>query len=150
MAGPIRATATRASQSVSRQPPRPLNAWILYRKAKLAELLQEDPELKRLPQSEISKRISRLWKEESEPIRNQYEYQANLQKTQHQELYPDYQFKPQKRSEKERQREERRVEKEKERAEQRRIRNMGQLAATRQRSAACTAEPPPTPGEFPS
>jgi hypothetical protein len=141
MAGPIRATAARAPSASSRQPPRPLNAWILYRKAKLAELLKEEPELKRQPQAELSKRISRLWKEESDEIRTRYEYEANVHKTQHQEQYPDYQFRPQKRAEKERMREERRVEKEKERKQQqRRIRNMSQSSA-RQPSVPTTPAP---------
>lgn len=140
MAGPDRATA---SDARPRQPPRPLNAWILYRRAKLKELLQEDPELKRLPQSELSKKISRFWKEEPDIIRQQYEFEANVHKSEHQQNFPDYQFKPQKRSDKERDREERRVLKERERAEHRRMRSIA-APATRQPSVTPSADPTPS------
>lgn len=111
MAGPIRTL----DMKVEKQPPRPPNAWILYRSEKL-----RDPTLKsetRLPQADISKMISAMWKSESEDVRARYEYLANVKKNEHEAKYPGYRYQPMKRVDKERMREAKKLEKEKERAE---------------------------------
>ncbi len=84
----------------------------------LRELLQ-NPENKRLPQAELSKKISVMWKTETAESRGKFEHLANLSKTQHQLDFPDYQFRPQKRADKEKERAEKKKEKDRERAEQR-------------------------------
>lgn len=113
MTGPIRSLDIK----LEKQPPRPPNAWILYRSEKL-----RDPSLKpgsgqRLPQADISKMISQMWKNESEDVRARYEYLANIKKNEHEAKYPGYRYQPMKRVDKERMREQKKLEKEKERAE---------------------------------
>ena len=73
------------------QPPRPPNAWILYRSAKCA-LVREPNE--RLSQAAVSKRVSIMWRNETETIRRQYEREAETKKAEHQVLYPGYRFCP--------------------------------------------------------
>ncbi|KAE8542910.1 hypothetical protein D1P53_000973 [Cryptococcus gattii VGV] len=73
---------------------------------------------KGLPQSDISKVISHLWKNEVSEIRTVYENRANAKKLEHQKLYPDYKFKPKRKAEKLKQRKER----EREKQEARRLR----------------------------
>lgn len=100
-----------ASKRPSKQPPRPQNAWILYRQWALANLLKEEPELQGVPQSQLSKRLGAMWKEVDAQTRSRFEQQANLLKQQHAIEYPDYQFRPVKKSVKQRVREERKHEK---------------------------------------
>ncbi|KAJ6603110.1 hypothetical protein B0H10DRAFT_644679 [Mycena sp. CBHHK59/15] len=109
MAGPTRTT----SQQKTVQPPRPPNAWILYRadKAKVVG---------RLAQSEMSKQISIMWKSEPPHVRAEYERRADEKKAEHSRMYPDYRFQPVKKEEKDRLREVRKQEKEKRKESQRR------------------------------
>ncbi|KZV82139.1 hypothetical protein EXIGLDRAFT_627509, partial [Exidia glandulosa HHB12029] len=82
-------------------PPRPPNAWILYRSDKLKELEQKGgPNRPRRPQAVISKEISVMWKNETHEIKRHYEYLSDLRKAEHQRLYPGYRFQPVKREEK--------------------------------------------------
>ncbi|WVR06041.1 hypothetical protein IAU60_003069 [Kwoniella sp. DSM 27419] len=80
---------------------------------------------KGLPQADISKVISNLWKSESAQRRAFYEEKASLRKLEHQKNYPDYKFQPMRKAEKIKLREE----KEKERAEAKRQKNLQRLAA---------------------
>ncbi|KDQ21312.1 hypothetical protein BOTBODRAFT_99971, partial [Botryobasidium botryosum FD-172 SS1] len=93
MAGPIRTSpSTSAARNANTQPPRPPNAWILYRSDKLREL-NRDPG-NRKPQAEISKIISQWWKQESDDVRGQYEKLSEKKKLEHQLQYPGYRFQP--------------------------------------------------------
>ncbi|TDL26051.1 hypothetical protein BD410DRAFT_563645 [Rickenella mellea] len=112
MPGPVRTQGGKPAQ-----PPRPPNAWILYRSDKLREIPSLNPGAPRLPQADISKQISAMWKNECEEVRAKYEYLANIKKTEHQAQYPNYRFQPMKRADKERIREEKKAEKERERSE---------------------------------
>ncbi|WVF70300.1 hypothetical protein IAT40_005089 [Kwoniella sp. CBS 6097] len=67
---------------------------------------------KGLPQADISKLISNLWKSESAERKAFYERRADLRKIEHQKKYPDYKFQPMRKADKIRQREEREREKE--------------------------------------
>ncbi|KAH0827332.1 hypothetical protein J3R83DRAFT_3960 [Lanmaoa asiatica] len=100
MAGPHR-SAPAAGSSRDRaykvQPPRPPNAWILYRSFKFAMIKQTS---ERLSQANVSKRISDMWKNEAEDVKRHFERMAEDKKAEHQQLYPDYRFAPQKREEK--------------------------------------------------
>ncbi|KAJ7287362.1 hypothetical protein C8J57DRAFT_1167430 [Mycena rebaudengoi] len=109
MAGPVRTPP----QKKAVQPPRPPNAWILYRSDK-------SKELGRKAQSDVSKEISALWKNERADIRAWYEKRAEEKKLEHQRMYPDYRFQPVKKEEKDRLREERKKEKEQRKETQRR------------------------------
>lgn len=122
MVGPIRTADSREESKgpSGSQPPRPPNAWILYRSDKLRELPPQTPGAPRRAQADISKQISQMWKTESEIVRAEYEFRANQKKTEHQEKYPNYRFQPVKRAEKERMREEKKLRLDRERAESKR------------------------------
>ncbi|EPQ57488.1 high mobility group box, partial [Gloeophyllum trabeum ATCC 11539] len=86
MAGPSR------TQTV--QPPRPPNAWILYRSDKLKTLPPVPPGMPRRAQADVSREISLMWKNEREEVRAQYERLAEVRKAQHQNAYPGYRYHP--------------------------------------------------------
>ena len=90
--------------SSEKRPPRPQNAWILYRAWALPKLLEKRPDLKGRPQSILSKLLGDQWARETNDIRMFFERQALKTKEQHARLYPGYVFKPQKKEEKERER----------------------------------------------
>ncbi|ORY75927.1 hypothetical protein BCR35DRAFT_325725 [Leucosporidium creatinivorum] len=73
--------------------PRPPNAWILYRSAQI-QILKSDEEISKKPQSDISKLIGYMWRDEAPAVRKYYEEQAALKKAEHSRLYPDYTFCP--------------------------------------------------------
>ncbi|CAE6480075.1 unnamed protein product [Rhizoctonia solani] len=56
--------ATGSNAGGKAQPPRPPNAWILYRSDKLKELATQQTSGPRKPQAEISKIISQMWQQE--------------------------------------------------------------------------------------
>ena len=109
MTGPVR-TATRTRSAVE-QPPRPPNAWILYRSDRVREMPPPFPGQVRT-QSDVSKAISAQWRNESEATRAEYERRAEIKKAEHHRLYPDYRFQPKSKEQKERQRLEKKQEKE--------------------------------------
>ena len=107
---PLTGPAPSKTTSRAAQPPRPQNAWILYRAWALNGLLEKQPELRGKPQSQISKLLGQQWANETAEVRRHFEHEANLQKERHAQEYPDYVFKPQKREDKEREREEKKKE----------------------------------------
>ncbi|KAH7915236.1 hypothetical protein BJ138DRAFT_1109913 [Hygrophoropsis aurantiaca] len=115
MVGPIRTSDTPAEDGV--KPPRPPNAWILYRSDKLKSL---PPTEHRRAQAEVSRLISNMWRSESDVVKLEYERRADARKAEHQRLYPNYRFQPVKREDKERAREEKKLAKERARAESKR------------------------------
>jgi hypothetical protein len=98
------------------QPPRPPNAWILYRSDKLQELPPPPVGQPKPTQAEVSKIISAQWRAETDDVRALYEQRAETAKAEHARLYPNYRFAPMKRADKDRIREEKRQAKEQERA----------------------------------
>ncbi|KAJ6593691.1 hypothetical protein B0H19DRAFT_1056187 [Mycena capillaripes] len=108
MAGPVRTPPTPKVQ-----PPRPPNAWILYR-------AEKSKEIGRKAQSDVSKEISAMWRTELPHIRAEYERRADIKKAEHAAMYPEYRFQPVKREEKERLREVKKQEKERRKEAQRR------------------------------
>ncbi|KAF8547272.1 hypothetical protein OG21DRAFT_1490375 [Imleria badia] len=73
------------------QPPRPRNAWIIYRSYHFSLIRQETG---RMSQANVSKRISEMWRNETEEVKRHFEQEAEAEKARHQELYPDYRFCP--------------------------------------------------------
>lgn len=116
MTGPIRSKGKgRASDDEEEvrhhpqpQPPRPPNAWILYRSDKIKVLPPAEPGQRSRAQADVSKLISDMWRNESDAVKLEYERLADAKKAEHQRLYPDYRFQPMKKEEKERLREEKR------------------------------------------
>jgi hypothetical protein len=102
-----------ATAGVGGQPPRPANAWILYRSDKMKGMVPE-PGQPRQPQADISKLIAAMWKNEKPEIRAHYEALSDMKKAEHLALYPGYRFQPMKKAEKDKFRAERKAEKERE------------------------------------
>lgn len=137
MPGPVRTNAAPGS-SRQLQPPRPPNAWILYRSDKLREL---PPSSERRAQADVSRLISDMWKKESEAVKLEYERMADAKKAEHQRMYPDYRFQPMKKEDKARMREKQKLERERARAEKKPRRA---TAATVPSSSAAVSPPPPS------
>ena len=112
MSGALRNKAGAGAQ----QPPRPPNAWILYRSDKLQQLPPPALGQPKPTQAEVSKIISAQWKTESDEVRAMYDERAQIAKLEHARLYPNYRFTPMKRVDKDHMREEKRQAKEQERA----------------------------------
>lgn len=98
------------------KPPRPPNAWIIYRSDKLQSLPPPPLGQPKPTQAEVSKIISAQWRAESEDVRAIYDQRAETAKAEHARLYPDYRFAPMKKADRDRIREEKRQAKEQERA----------------------------------
>ncbi|KAJ7594715.1 hypothetical protein C8J56DRAFT_1044431 [Mycena floridula] len=112
MAGPDRTSKTPPSSERPGPPiPRPQNAWILFR-SEMSKGLPTLPGQPRLAQSEVSKRISKMWQEASPAVRAEYEAKADKAKAEHQLRFPQYRFNPIKKEEKSRIRAEKKREKE--------------------------------------
>ncbi|KZT04680.1 uncharacterized protein LAESUDRAFT_635334, partial [Laetiporus sulphureus 93-53] len=79
--------------------PRPPNAWIIYRSQKL-KAMHADPTKPKRPQAEVSREISKMWKEEDPAVRALYEHEAELRKAEHASNYPGYRYQPVKKEEK--------------------------------------------------
>ncbi|GAA6007300.1 hypothetical protein JCM11491_003080 [Sporobolomyces phaffii] len=74
-------------------PPRPPNAWICYRSARVREL-KNTSQYTKMPQASISKLIGELWRSESPEVKRRYEAEATAKKLEHKEKYPGYSFRP--------------------------------------------------------
>jgi hypothetical protein len=84
-------------------PGRPPNAWIIYRKTKLPTLPPVAPGQSRRCQAEVSRIISKMWREEPDHVKAEYERMAEEQKALHLRMNPGYKFAPVSRADKDRQ-----------------------------------------------
>lgn len=76
-----------------RNPPRPPNAFILYRKAKQAEVNTHNVGISN---NDVSRIIGHMWKHEKDSIKEHYQRAAEVIKCQHRSMYPDYRYRPRK------------------------------------------------------
>ncbi|CAG8507420.1 4247_t:CDS:1 [Acaulospora morrowiae] len=83
----------KARQPSKKSPPRPPNAFILYRKAKQPGIIASH---KHLTNAEISKKISDMWKSESNETILMWERLADQKKLEHMQTYPNYVYCPNK------------------------------------------------------
>ncbi|KAJ1918573.1 hypothetical protein H4219_002510 [Mycoemilia scoparia] len=83
--------ATKASKP--KHTPRPANAFILYRKAKQAEVIQTNPGVSN---KEVSVIIGNMWRNESPEVTQKYRDMAEVEKQRHKELHPNYKYQPRK------------------------------------------------------
>ncbi|ORY54748.1 hypothetical protein BCR35DRAFT_355851 [Leucosporidium creatinivorum] len=75
--------------------PRPMNAWLLFRTAKVRELKSEEPDQRMSKQQgELSKIIAEMWRNEDPATKQIYERLALDAKREHKQKYPDYKFAP--------------------------------------------------------
>ncbi|GAA5946368.1 hypothetical protein JCM3765_000217 [Sporobolomyces pararoseus] len=88
----VAAPAVLSTQKPER-PPRPMNAWLLFRNAQVKQLQNENPDERRA-QGQLSKIIAELWKAASPETKRQYENLAKEKKEEHARLYPDYRYTP--------------------------------------------------------
>lgn len=150
MTGPIRSKgkgrATDDHEQVRHlsqsQPPRPPNAWILYRSDKIKVLPPAAPGQRSRAQADVSKLISDMWRNESDAVKLEYERLADAKKAEHQRLYPDYRFQPMKKEEKERIREEKRQLKERAREKKK---NRGRAGPSQEQHQAVAPQPTQEP-----
>ncbi|KAH9894946.1 hypothetical protein C8Q73DRAFT_790143 [Cubamyces lactineus] len=82
------------SSKAAQRPPRPPNAWLIYRAEKVKELLRTMPEGVMLVQSEASRLISPMWASEPREVRAEFERRAEAAKEEHARLYPGYKYQP--------------------------------------------------------
>ncbi|PVU91441.1 hypothetical protein BB559_004131 [Furculomyces boomerangus] len=73
--------------------PRPPNAFIIYRKEKQADVLKKN---QGVSNKEISKIIGKMWREESQEVKDTYKGKAEVEKNNHKKKFPDYKYKPRK------------------------------------------------------
>ncbi|GBC08475.1 hypothetical protein RclHR1_08140004 [Rhizophagus clarus] len=76
-----------------KRPPRPPNAFILYRRAKQPAILAAH---RNLTNAEISRFISSCWKNETDEERLAWERYADQKKLEHMQAYPNYVYRPNK------------------------------------------------------
>ncbi|KAK0455400.1 uncharacterized protein EV420DRAFT_1272450 [Desarmillaria tabescens] len=138
------------SSASSAKPPRPPNAWILFRSDMVR--IMPKPANGSSQQSVVSKAISKLWAEADPAIKHEYERRAEIRKQEHHEMYPNYRFQPVKKEDKERRKEEDRQAKERNRRSGRKARgsNRYEPYPTASTSAVTTGPfPYPIPHFFP-
>lgn len=109
MAGPLRGERNACPNL---KPPRPPNAWILYRRDQLRRLPRGQ-----MTQADVSQFISKMWREAPEHVHAEYERMAEEEKAEHKRLFPDYRYRPMKKEDKERMKEAKKKSKELERQE---------------------------------
>ncbi|OMJ19744.1 Silenced mating-type M-specific polypeptide Mc [Smittium culicis] len=83
----------RSKQPKQKRTPRPPNAFILYRKDKQEEVIKKNLGVSN---KEISCIIGKMWREETDQVRDKYKENAENEKKKHQKMYPDYKYKPRK------------------------------------------------------
>ncbi|KAH7236280.1 putative mating type protein MAT-2 [Fusarium tricinctum] len=71
--------------------PRPPNAYIIYRKERHQKIKKERPAL---TNNQISMILGRTWNMEKSEIRLLYKQKADIVKEEHRRMYPDYQYRP--------------------------------------------------------
>ncbi|CAG8722147.1 9037_t:CDS:2 [Gigaspora margarita] len=82
-------------QNKVKRVPRPPNAFILYRTNKHLDVKAQN---KNLTNAQVSKVISQMWKNEKNEIKLYWEKLADNMKLNHMKNYPDYVYKPKKRT----------------------------------------------------
>ncbi|CAG8522735.1 8947_t:CDS:2 [Cetraspora pellucida] len=76
-----------------KRPPRPPNAFILYRREKQSEIMAKFPGY---INNEVSKESGRMWSEEPQEARFRFQQMADAAKQEHMKKYPDYKYRPRK------------------------------------------------------
>ncbi|BGP26465.1 proteophosphoglycan ppg4 [Rhodotorula toruloides] len=75
--------------------PRPRNSFMIYRSAQIKTLSDfVTPSGQRLPQSDLSRMIASMWRDETLEVRKRYARQAEEEKAEHYRRHPDYRYQP--------------------------------------------------------
>jgi len=75
----------------AKKPPRPPNAFILYRKDKQKSVQEREVGI---TNNEVSKVIGDMWKQETKEVKDHYQALAQQSREQHQKEYPGYKYAP--------------------------------------------------------
>src|SRR5581483_9512299 len=78
-------------KSKVKKPPRPPNAFILYRRAKQPAIVAKNAGI---TNNEVSKEIGRMWHEEPLEVRVKFQKMAEDAKQEHMKKYPEYRYRP--------------------------------------------------------
>ncbi|TRM58939.1 high mobility group box domain-containing protein, partial [Schizophyllum amplum] len=85
---------SRKSKTSPTHVPRPANMYMLFRRARQAEIVAENTDPTVPPQQNLSKRIGREWNALSPEDRRYWKVEAEKEKREHKRLYPNYKFAP--------------------------------------------------------
>jgi hypothetical protein len=91
VAGPPPKAASSNAKTKIKKPPRPPNAFILYRRAKQPGIVARH---QGITNNEVSKEIGRMWHEEPAEIRQKFQKMADAAKQEHMKKYPEYRYRP--------------------------------------------------------
>ncbi|CAI2165120.1 18350_t:CDS:2 [Funneliformis geosporum] len=91
VAGPPPKASSSNSKTKVKKPPRPPNAFILYRRAKQPGIVARH---QGITNNEVSKEIGRMWHEEPAEIRQKFQKMADAAKQEHMKKYPEYRYRP--------------------------------------------------------
>ncbi|KAJ3191963.1 hypothetical protein HK101_007235 [Irineochytrium annulatum] len=83
-------------QRTTTHTPRPSNSFILYRKEKHGEIMEQYRGTKALNNNVISKIVASMWRNEKPEVKAKYAAKAEEEKRAHMLKYPDYKYKPRK------------------------------------------------------
>lgn len=98
----IAARSQSSSDSTSERIKRPPNSFILYRSYKSQLLKLRRPP--KMPQADLSKVISEMWQNEPPEVREEFDRRAKEAKAHHSAMYPDYRYRPQRKTKKSKER----------------------------------------------
>jgi hypothetical protein len=76
--------------------PRPSNSFILYRREKHLEIMQQNKGAKSPNNNVISKIVADMWRKETPEIKAHFAALADAEKRAHMLIYPDYKYRPRK------------------------------------------------------
>ncbi|CAG8536571.1 2193_t:CDS:1 [Acaulospora colombiana] len=85
--------STKISNDTSKRTPRPPNAFILYRKAMQSEITAKKGNISN---TNISRILSRQWRDEKEEVKLYWRKLADKKKVEHMEAHPGYIYRPKK------------------------------------------------------
>ncbi|CAG8454357.1 12503_t:CDS:1 [Acaulospora colombiana] len=91
VAGPTPKATSANSKTKVKKPPRPPNAFILYRRAKQPGIVAKN---QGITNNEVSKEIGRMWHEEPQEVRSKFQKMADAAKQEHMKKYPEYRYRP--------------------------------------------------------
>ncbi|CAG8462453.1 12437_t:CDS:1 [Racocetra persica] len=89
----VEKTQNSVQQSSKDRTPRPPNAFILYRRAKQAEVTREHGNISN---AKISKILANLWRNEDEYVKHYWQKLADKKKMEHMIAHPGYVYRPKK------------------------------------------------------
>ncbi|CAG8549366.1 2054_t:CDS:2 [Gigaspora margarita] len=91
VAGSKTERSANGKNSKVKKPPRPPNAFILYRRAKQPQIVAQH---QGISNNDVSKEIGRMWHEEPLEVRLKFQKMAEAAKEEHMKKYPEYRYRP--------------------------------------------------------